>query len=64
MVDLIIGLEVAVGVALCAAGVLADRRLRPRGQAAVRAIPRPGPPTSVTLYDAGTRPCAIGPGEP
>jgi hypothetical protein len=64
MVNLIIGLEVAVGAALCAAGVLADRRLRSHGQAAVRAIPRPGPSASVTLYDAGTRPGVIGLGEP
>jgi hypothetical protein len=60
---LVTGLEIALGVAVCAAGVLADRRVRPRGRAAawsdVRAVSRPGPPTSVTLHDAGTRPAVI-----
>jgi hypothetical protein len=60
---LVTGLEIALGVAVCAAGVLADRRVRPRGQAAawsdVRAVSRPGPSTSVTLHDAGTRPAVI-----
>jgi hypothetical protein len=60
---LVTGLEIALGVAVCAAGVLADRRVRPHGQATswsdVQAVSRPGPPTSVTLHDAGTRPAVI-----
>jgi hypothetical protein len=60
---LVTGLEIALGVAVCAGGVLADRRVRPHGRAAgwsdVRAVSRPGPPTSVTLHDAGTRPAVI-----
>jgi hypothetical protein len=57
---LVTGLEIAIAVAVCAAGVLADQRVRQHWRAAtgtnVRAIAVPGPPTSVTLEAPHTRP--------
>lgn len=54
------GLEIALAVALFAAGLLIDRRIAQRRRAAagtrVRAIAQQGPPTSVTLHDTRTWP--------